>query len=509
LGPLILDPDPRTFVLNALSWVLIPIILSAPSFRVAARGQTVESESAKRHASDADAGDQFGDAVATSGELIVVGSPFDDDAGPNSSSGSAYIFGRDQGGTNQWGLIKKITANDAGAGDQFGWSVAVNGTTVVVGAYQAPTTLPGLAYVFERDQGGSNQWGQIKKLTAFDAAAGDQFGWSVAINGDRIAVGAHHDDDMVNNIGSVYLFGRDVGGSNQWGLLKKIMPEDGAGDDDFGESVSLSADTLAVGVSGDDDLFSNGGSVYLFDRNQGGEDHWGLVKKVFADDEDVYDQFGESVALEGDTLVVGANLDDNPEINGGSAYVFERNTGGANQWGQVKHLTANAREGDQFGTSVALSGDFILVGATFGDGITNDSGAAFLFQRNEGGPDQWGLTRIFEASDGDGIDKFGEAVALSGKEAVVGAAFDDDTFNRSGSAYLFAVPGNAPPPPTLSIEDGEGEVVISWSPATAGYVLEVNSSLAPAGWKEAGSGETNPARQPKTDAVQFFRLRHP
>jgi len=150
----------------------------------------------------------FGSSVSISGDTITVGSRGDDDAGIN--SGSAFVFDRNQGGANNWGQVAKLTASDAAAGDQFGFSVSISGDTITVGAISDKDDAgfpSGSAYVFDRNQGGANNWGQVAKLTASPASMGIQFGWSISISGDTITVGAR-----AGNPGSAYVFDRNQGG---------------------------------------------------------------------------------------------------------------------------------------------------------------------------------------------------------------------------------------------------------------------------------------------------------
>jgi len=164
----------------------------------------VFTQTKKLLADDGAAYDYFGESVSISDDTLVAGS----DASNGDGAGAAYIFARNQGGANNWGLVKKITASDGEAFDYFGISVSISGDTVVVGAFYDDDkgTNSGSAYIFKRDQGGANQWGQVKKITASDGAAGDYFGWSVSISDDTLVVGASDDDDNGIDSGSAYVF---------------------------------------------------------------------------------------------------------------------------------------------------------------------------------------------------------------------------------------------------------------------------------------------------------------
>ena len=371
----------------------------------------------KTAAADGAANDQFGRSVAISGDTLVVGALGDD-----SLKGSAYILARNWGGADNWGQVKKLTASDGAADDWFGFTVAISGDTVVVGA-RGNDSYKGAAYVFARNWGGADNWGQVKKLTAIGSVANDYFGWSVAISGDTIVVGAYGDDGYR---GAAYVFARNQGGANNWGQVRTLVAADGAVWDCFGMSVAISGDAIVVGAHMDDSVK---GAAYVFARNQGGADLWGQVQKLTASDGDAQDCFGDSVAISGDTVVVGAPGNDGHR---GAAYVFARNQSGADQWGQVQKLTADdGMAFDGFGYAVAISDDTVLVGASEVDYYR---GAAYVFARNQGGADQWGQVKKLIAADRADWHYFGLSVAISGETIVVGANGDD---GYRGAAYVY------------------------------------------------------------------------
>ena len=279
--------------------------------------------------------------------------------------------------------IRKLLASDAQSGDIFGRSVAVSGDTAIVGAdlEDAGGSGAGAAYIFQRDQGGAGNWGEVKKLTASDAQADDQFGQSVAVSGDTAVVGASLEDAGGSNAGATYVFQRDQGGAGNWGEVKKLLASDAQGGDFFGISVAVSGDTLVVGADGGAAGGTLGGAAYVFQRDQGGADNWGEVKKLLASDAQGGDRFGSSVAVSGDTAIVGAVFENAGGVQAGAAYVFQRNQGGAGNWGEVKKLTASDAElGDRFGESVAVSGGTTVVGARFEDAGGGAAGAAYVFE---------------------------------------------------------------------------------------------------------------------------------
>ena len=278
--------------------------------------QLLQLQEAKRTADDGAAGDYFGISVAVDGDTAVVGAYQNDDNG--TGSGSAYVFTRTSG---VWSQTAKLTADDGAAEDNFGWSVAVDGDTAVVGAHQNEDngTNSGAAYVFTRTSG---VWSQTVKLTADDGAAGDYFGVSVAVDGDTAVVGAYLDDDKGTNSGSAYVFVKPASGWADGTQTVKLTADDGATGDRFGVSVAVDGDTAVVGAYLDDDNGISSGSAYVFVKPASGWADGTQSVKLTADDGAAEDWFARSVAVDGDTAVVGAYLDDDNGDDSGSAYMF-------------------------------------------------------------------------------------------------------------------------------------------------------------------------------------------
>ena len=380
-------------------------------------------ESVKLVSSDGAAADWFGASVSISGDFVVVGAPWDDDNG--TTSGSAYIFGRDQGGPDTWGQIAKLTASDGAGSDTFGCTVSISGDYAVVGAERDDDNgeSSGSAYVFSRDHGGADKWGEIAKLTASDGAENDWFGCSVCIFGDYIVIGAYYDDDNGVDSGSAYVFSRNEGGPDNWGEIAKLTPAtDGGAYDNFGCSVGISGDCVIVGAE------DNGyGCAYLFERNSGGADNWGEITRLTASDGGIQDQFGCAVSIYIDNVIVGAVAEDANGDDSGSAYIFGRDVGGADNWGEVCKLTASdGATFDAFGCSVSISGDAAIVGALGDADKGSQTGSAYVYGRYEGGLDTWGEVEKIIASDSKAGDRFGASVGISGDFAIVGCTNHSD-----------------------------------------------------------------------------------
>jgi hypothetical protein len=347
-----------------------------------------------------------------------------------------------------------LRASDRDHGDDFGFAVAVDGDTAVVGAYDN-----GAAYIFVRDPAEPETWNEIAILRQSDATSdGDLFGFTVAISGDTVVVGAEREDggpgNPISNAGAAYVFERDQGGSGAWGEVAILRASDAQAMDYFASSVAISGDTIAVGAPYEDgglgEPVSDCGGVYIFERDAGGPDNWGEVKTLRASDREPSDRLGSSVALSGDTLVGGAKYEDgdagDPLVEYGAAYVFERDLGGTDEWGESAILrAADPRANDQFGNAVTIEGNSIVVGARWADGGPGDSlrdtGTATLFQRDAGGLEAWGEVAVLRAADPQEDDYFGIAVAISGDTIAVGAAAEDggagDPVRNSGAVYLF------------------------------------------------------------------------
>lgn len=256
----------------------------------------------KLTAADAARRDFFGRSVSVCGNLVVVGATGDDDAGL--FSGSAYIFDATTGQQ-----LHKLTAEDAEENTGFGWSISISGNVIAIGAPGSPEEHTGSAYVFCASTGQ-----QLHKLIADDAAVGDRFGWSVSISGNLVAVGSMWDEDAGERSGSAYVFCATTGEQ-----IHKLTAVDAQEGDLFGVSVSISGNLAVVGTLYDDDAGTDAGSAYIFDAITGQQLH-----KMIADDTVLHDEFGGAVSISGDTVVVGARLDDDGGEASGSAYIFER-----------------------------------------------------------------------------------------------------------------------------------------------------------------------------------------
>jgi len=389
-------------------------LFAAPS----AQGQIL-NESAKLLASDGAATDNFGFSVAISGDVAVVGAWMD--AGVGTDSGSAYVY---RWNGSMWVEEQKLTASDAAASDTFGESVSISGNVIVVGADQNDDggSNSGSAYVYRWN---GSMWIEEQKLLASDAAATDLFGGSVAVSGDVAVVGAFQNDDGGTNSGSAYVY-RWNGAS--WVQEQKLLASDAQGSDFFGCAVSVSADVVVVGARGDDDLGAASGAAYVFRWNGS---TWVEEEKLLPSDGAGSEVYGNAVDVDGDVIVVGAFNDDDNGSNSGSAFVYRWS---GSLWNEEDKITASdAAAADEFGTSVSVSGDMVVVGAPENDDGGGASGSAYQFSWNGA---TWDQDYKLLPSDPP-AGRFGIFVGVDGDVTIVGAYQNNETDSTAGAAYIF------------------------------------------------------------------------
>jgi len=335
--------------------------------------------------------DMFGTSVSISGNVAVVGAPGKNSVITGgtviSNVGAAYIF-ENQSGT--WTQVNKIMASDKEVGDEFGTSIGISGDFIIVGAPYEDQALNGLttlnkgsAYMYTKGENGWNQIQKSQKIVGSQLSSGANFGWTVAISGDYAIVGAPRDQvniggNLINDVGAAYIWKKQTNGN--WTELKTLTASDKTTADEFGNSVSISGDFAIVGAmleqhneKGSDKLVASG-SAYIFEKNS---DKWTQSRKIVAPDRAQDDQFGVAVSISGEYAIIGAN-------NSNSAYVF-RNIQGT--WTHASKLAASDGDGgDMFGYAVAISGDHALVGAHFEDKNANGTnsliaaGSAYFFK---------------------------------------------------------------------------------------------------------------------------------
>lgn len=454
-------------------------------------------------------GDGFGSSIAVDGDFMVIGAP-NNDANCLKESGTAYIYQRTP--TGEWSFLKELDTSRIHAVvagelapsacllepsgvsglDHFGYSVAISGDTVVVGAPDAFAECTvvvcagraGAAYIFERNEGGADNFGFVKELSARDGAEADKFGRSVAILGKTILVGSpyhDHDADTDGTVecgsttdnnecdnGSAYQFrkglqGITAQGLETWSEGSLITPPDGASGDLFGFAVTLAlnGDMAVIGSPNDSYDADGDGTVECNPQLEGEECRLGSAyvfvssgksstfTKLTAKNATARNGFGSYITADHSTIVVGLGED----ATTSSAYIFGRGDDAA-VWNEIKTITlentTTARE-----TIVTLREDKLLVALPYVDADVNGdgtidcrgegtmtvegtecfTGVAYLYERNQGGTNNFGLVKRFVASDGVSDDNFGFGVAISSDSIIAGAPGHT---NKTGAVYVFA-----------------------------------------------------------------------
>ena len=367
---------------------------------------------------DAQGNQRFGNAVSISGNRALVGASRDNLNG--NTAGSAYLFEYIDG---QWIQTQKIVGDDTVAGDGFGYAVSLGQDRLLVGAYSKVidgVAQAGAVYVFDYSNG---VWDQTARLTVSPPLIISQFGYSVSLFGDKALIGAPS-----NGTGVAHVFEFDDE-TLEWFQATTLSAIGGAFGDRFGQSVSLYQNRGLIGANQTQP--GDNGAAYVFESLLSNNQQ----TKLTASDGEANDGFGISVSLYEDRALVGAAKDDDISSNdSGSAYVFDLDTVN-DLWLETEKLTADdAAAGDEFGNSVSLHGDRVLIGAWGDDDNGANSGSAYLYDFDG---TFWNQSEKLTASDGSSIEEYGRAVFLTADWAIMGATKDSDNGSAAGAAYAY------------------------------------------------------------------------
>lgn len=443
-------------------------------------GQTQKIVAQDRHSEQ-----EFAWSVAIQGNIAAIGARSDNEAA--GAGGAVYMYQKD--GSNNWIFTQKLMSLDARQFDRFGYSVAIDGNYMVIGARSQSydennanlVNTAGAAYIFEKDSNGN--WSQVQKIVAPDRATSDVFGESVAISGDYAIVMAPLEDEdengqnTLNAAGSGYVFERDSNGT--WDFVQKLVISNRGEADTIGRdgSVSIDGNTIVIGVQLEDEdenntnTVENTGAVFIFERDGSGV--WNETQIIVASTRFIGDTFGSDVALDGDYMVVGSRLKDDPATDSGSAYVFQK-IGGS--WQEMQKLSPSNLDFDyRFGKTVYIEGNRLVVGA-FNEELNGFSfaGAAYVYEKDSN--DVWNQVARIGALDAEASDYFSYDIAISGDFVIVGAYREDEDENgqnplsSSGSAYIF----NANEPNTLSVLENEMNTTIRAYPNPVENILNLD-----------------------------------
>lgn len=408
--------------------------------------------------------DGFGKAVSIYGNDMLVGACFNDDKG--TQAGSAYIFALDSS-SQGWKYEATLIGNDTSEYDYFGWSVSLIDGWALIGSWQDDDkgSNSGSAYLFQKTQskGGSATWEEFQKLYAKDGESNDFFGLSVTMDNEGTAlIGAPgRASDGLTNAGVVNVFRRY---QNAWYLEDILESSEPYANDYFGISVAIYEDQAVVGAYGNDPgPGEETGAAFVFERNN--PTSWRLVAKLTASDAAANDFFGRSVGMFANTIIIGADGNDDAGSSSGSAYVFQKSNMG--RWSEEqKLLPTTANEYDYFGVSVAIGNNTILIGA---DGTTHEggklTGSAWFFEQDNNGI--WNAILQLNASDNNPYDLYGSSVSIYQSSLLIGAEMGNGYRYDTGAAYVYTIP-----PATESIKT-------SSSVGRGVYILVFFSALLP------------------------------
>jgi len=399
-------------------------------------------------ASDPGLNEQFGYSVDYAGEEVIIGARWDNDSAP--TAGAAYIFRKNAAG--QYVEVNKLTASDAQDSDRFGYSVGISGDYAIVGAWieDEKALSAGAAYIFKKNSTG--QFEEVNKLMASDGGVGDNFGVSVDIDGDYAVIGAYADDDKGTNAGAAYIFKRNATG--QYAELHKITASDGQEGDTFGNAVAIEGDYAVIGAENEDDSTVDNcqeGAVYVYKKNSTGQ--FAQHNKLRTSDADAHcDQMtGDSVAISGDYIAASGDCTSIEASEG--TYVFKKDSQGNFTQIQKLNTTKNVNYDPD---SVAISGDYLIVGVD----SSGAGGQVYIFKRNS--TDEFAPLDTISGSDAQSGDAFGSAVAISGEYLVGGATGEDEGETGAGAAYVFRILSDTDPP-TLNLTNQTGETKVAFS----------------------------------------------
>ncbi len=393
----------------------------------------IEAQEAKLRGSTPSPSALFGRSVASDLDLAVIGAPLDDNSTGN-DAGAAYLY---QMVDTAWTELAELVGSAGSATDLFGDSVDISGKTIVVGAsLDDPSSVnaAGSAYVFTECSG---LWTEIARLLHPTPAIGDRYGYRVAIDGDRLVVASNLDDSCAVDAGQAFVYLRDDRGTptdpcdDRWNLEAQLVPSTCQAGQGFGSSLAIRGDRILVGAPSEDMPEVDRGTVYVFERVGGA---WVERTKLFALDGVAGDGFGNALALDDETIVVGASYDDSPEVDRGSAYVFRRLSGA---WYFEQKLTGESGAGnDLFGFDVEVDGDLAVVSGIGASDAGPGTGVASLFSRSGS---VWAEAQHITSGDAASGDEFGSGIALDGTRLLIGAQRDDDALNNAGSGYAFVL----------------------------------------------------------------------
>lgn len=412
VGLLVFDTDVSTiFLYDGQNW--LPFLLGANSNDIPL---------IQRFAPDGAMNDYFGISTSISGDYAVIGSPFSDINGI-SNQGAVYVFKKSNG---SWSFEQKLINPLGNANDLFGFSVDIENNDIVVGAVNAQVsgTQRGSAYVFHQESG---NWALVQELMPIRAQMNEGHGFSVAIKNDFIVVGAPYIEQASGGVNVYHRSG------SSWVVEDRIITSDGMIGDNFGNSVDIYNDIIAIGAYNDDiGTQTNQGSAYLFQRNTNGT--WSQLKKVFSSNGQSNDNFGQAVAINNDYLVVGAPSSDvGASTNQGTVYVYYRNSS-TSSWNEEHKINIlNGQSNQYIGGSLCVEGNNILFGGRNDSKSSNNLGVAYYYSLKGG---EWTYIKQFLEPSGGNNYGFGSSISISNSNVIIGAGANSNVNVAQGAIYF-------------------------------------------------------------------------
>jgi len=355
--------------------------------------------------SDLGSGAYLGTSVAIDGGRAVAGAPLD--TGLAWAAGAVYVYRWINEG---WEIEARLIADDGAVGDMLGVDVDIQGDTIIAGAWfnDHAGSNSGAAYIFELASDGN--WYQEAKITAPDASPEDAFGRTVSLGTDFCAIGSPLDDDLGPTSGSILIF--DKNGDGTWSFAEKLLTPSGSEGDELGLSLAVDGQRVLGGAPWAHD---GRGEIHLWERFAPGQSwvHTWFMTMASAGSPDDY--FGFSLALEGDRMAAGSYRDDTAGDDAGCIWTMERVFDG---WLMQQHFPPSPNAGGQFGVSLALSGDLLLVGSRFGMAEGIAAGSVDVLVRSDA---IWTPAYVLPAPDPVAEAEYGWALDVDGDLALVGA----------------------------------------------------------------------------------------
>lgn len=449
----------HTFLHYSLALVLF-VLLNIPYQSVFATNPFTEQFQFTSNLATTDTLGALGFAVDLDGDYAITGSYL----------GGAAIFKKDPNQQGQWLFVKHLQHHVSYGGA----SVLIKGDYAFIGSpfEEISGVQVGKVYVYHKNAGGTDNWGQVQVLTPGSLNVSTPgryvFGFSMDLSGDLFIVGA-------TGTGTAFIFEHNQT-NNNWVELKEIQTADASWQQSFGYTVAIDGDIAMVGAyfEGEDENGNNpiqkAGAVFVFERNTGGADNWGQSQKLVASDRNAWDQFGWNIDIDRDFAAIGAPV---KNAGSGSTYLFKKNQFG--QWNELKQLSAGTSHPMRFGYKVQFSQDQLLISAPLNqyDEFEADSmlssGAIYLFHKNEGGAENWGQLQKIVASNRDPHDYFGFGIALDGTDMIVGAShrgYEPGTIanHQFGMVYYFSSALSTTTTSTNPIgEVGRVQTALNWT----------------------------------------------